>query len=462
MVKSESLHLSQELRQQQTLAPMQLQFVKLLEMNGPEVEDEVRRALDENPALETEESDSPQPSVGDSTPDYIPYYRENISNWSADDRVYEPEASNSGESLIDSLMDQLAQNKQMSELDLETARYIIGNIDPNGYMTRPLRSIADDMAVQSGIDVTDEDMRKVWQAIRQLDPAGVGAVDLRDSILLQLNRLNPSLSVKLATEIIKDYFDIFSLMHYKQLQSMLDISEDELRQAVDVIRSLNPKPGAQISGGVDDRANHITPDFLVETDGDRLNLTLLNNIPQLRIARSFSTDTPVEHKSSTANQANAFIRQRRDEATGFIRALSMRQATLFRMMSAIMQWQRDFFFSEDPASLKPMILKDISDKTGDDISVISRATQGKYVATNRGVYPLRFFFNEARDGDETSSHGVMARLRELIESENTSKPLTDDALTKILVSEGINIARRTVAKYRERMGIPIGRMRKKL
>lgn len=462
MAKSESLHLSQELRQQQTLAPMQLQFVKLLEMNGPEVEDEVRRALDENPALETEESDPPQPSVGDSTPDYIPYYRENISNWSADDRVYEPEASNSGESLIDSLMDQLAQNKQMSELDLETARYIIGNIDPNGYMTRPLRSIADDMAVQSGIDVTDEEMRKVWQAIRQLDPAGVGAVDLRDSILLQLNRLSPSPSVKLATEIIKDYFDIFSLMHYKQLQSMLDISEDELRQAVDVIRSLNPKPGAQISGGVDDRANHITPDFLVETDGDRLNLTLLNNIPQLRIARSFSADTPVEHKSATANQANAFIRQRRDEATGFIRALSMRQATLFRMMSAIMQWQRDFFFSEDPASLKPMILKDISDKTGDDISVISRATQGKYVATNRGVYPLRFFFNEARDGDETSSHGVMARLRELIESENTSKPLTDDALTKILVSEGINIARRTVAKYRERMGIPIGRMRKKL
>jgi len=441
---------------------MQLQFVKLLEMNGPEVEDEVRRALDENPALETEESDSPQPSVGDSTSDYIPYYRENISNWSADDRVYEPEASNSGESLIDSLMGQLAQNKQMSELDLETARYIIGNIDPNGYMTRPLRSIADDMAVQSGIDVTDEEMRKVWQAIRQLDPAGVGAVDLRDSILLQLNRLSPSPSVKLATEIIKDYFDIFSLMHYKQLQSMLDISEDELRQAMDVIRSLNPKPGAQISGGVDDRANHITPDFLVETDGDRLNLTLLNNIPQLRIAQSFSADTPVEHKSATANQANAFIRQRRDEATGFIRALSMRQATLFRMMSAIMQWQRDFFFSEDPASLKPMILKDISDKTGDDISVISRATQGKYVATNRGVYPLRFFFNEARDGDETSSHGVMARLRELIESEDTSKPLTDDALTKILVSEGINIARRTVAKYRERMGIPIGRMRKKL
>ncbi len=463
MAKSESLHLSQELRQQQTLAPMQLQFVKMLEMNGPEVEDEVRRALDENPALETDDNDAPVPAASSrDDSDFIPYYRTNISNSSPDDRIYEPEASNSGESLMEYLLNQLSQNNQLSATDMETARYIIGNIDPNGYMTRPLRSIADDMAIQGGPDVTDDDMRRVWQAVRELDPAGVGAVDLRDSILLQLSRLAPSPQVNLAIEIVRNYFDVFSLMHYRQLQSMLGIKEDELREAVEVIRSLNPKPAAQISGGMDDRVNHISPDFLVETDGDRLNLTLLNNIPQLRIAKSFSADTPVERKTPSGDQVNAFIRQRRDEATGFIRALSMRQATLFRVMSAIMQWQREFFMTEDPATLRPMILKDISDKTGDDISVISRATQGKYVATNRGVYPLRFFFNEARDGDDTSSPGVMARLRELIEAEDSSKPLTDDALTRILASEGINIARRTVAKYRERMGIPIGRMRKRL
>ena len=302
----------------------------------------------------------------------------------------------------------------------------------------------------------------MWRAVRALEPAGVGAVDLRDSILLQLDRLSPSPAVALAREIVRDYFDVFSLMHYDQLRSMLGVTENDLKQAVDVIRSLNPKPGAQISGGEDDRTNHISPDFLVETDGDRLTLSLLNNLPNLRIAASFAADTPVEKKKAVAEQANAFIRQRRDEATGFMRALSMRQTTLFRVMSAIMQWQREFFLTEDPATLRPMILKDISEKTGDDISVISRATQGKYVATNRGVYPLRFFFNEPRDGDEISSPGVMAKLRELIENEDPSKPLTDEALTRALADEGINIARRTVAKYRERMGIPIGRMRKRL
>ena len=318
------------------------------------------------------------------------------------------------------------------------------------------------MAIQNNIDVSDDDMKRVWRAVRALEPAGVGAVDLRDSILLQLHRLSPSPAVALAREIVRDYFDVFSLMHYDQLRSMLGVTENDLRQAVDVIRSLNPKPGAQISGGEDDRTNHISPDFLVETDGDRLTLSLLNNLPSLRIAASFAADTPVEKKKAGAEQANAFIRQRRDEATGFMRALSMRQTTLFRVMSAIMQWQREFFLTEDPATLRPMILKDISEKTGDDISVISRATQGKYVATNRGVYPLRFFFNEPRDGDEISSPGVMAKLRELIENEDPSKPLTDEALTRALADEGINIARRTVAKYRERMGIPIGRMRKRL
>lgn len=462
MAKAESLHLSQELKQQQTLAPLQLQFVRMLEMNGPEVEDEVLRALDENPALETDENDKDLAQEVRQDSDYLPYYRMNVANRSASDPVYEPEAAGAGESLMEFLLDQLSQNVHLSDKDMETARFIIGNIDPNGYMTRTLRSIADDMAIQNNIDVSDDEMKRVWKAVRALEPAGVGAVDLRDSILLQLDRLSPSPAVALAREIVRDYFDVFSLMHYDQLRSMLGVTENELKQAVDVIRSLNPKPGAQISGGEDDRTNHISPDFLVETDGDRLTLSLLNNLPSLRIAASFAADTPVEKKKAGAEQANAFIRQRRDEATGFMRALSMRQTTLFRVMSAIMQWQREFFLTEDPATLRPMILKDISEKTGDDISVISRATQGKYVATNRGVYPLRFFFNEPRDGDEISSPGVMAKLRELIENEDPSKPLTDEALTRALADEGINIARRTVAKYRERMGIPIGRMRKRL
>ena len=319
------------------------------------------------------------------------------------------------------------------------------------------------MAIQTGIDVDPEEVKRVWQIVRTLDPPGVGAADLRDSLLLQLRRLKPSPSVNLALEIVRDYFDLFSLMHYKQLRTSLSISEEQLREAVNVIRSLNPKPGATITGGEDDRLNHIAPDFLVETDSDgRLTLSLLNNLPQLQIAASFAADTGVEKKNPMADQANAFIRQRRDEAGGFIRALSLRQATLFRVMSAIMQWQRPFFLSDDPAMLRPMILKDISEVTGDDISVISRATAGKYVATAHGVYPLKFFFNESRDGDDTSSPTVMARLRELIENEDPDHPLTDQALTRILNQEGINIARRTVAKYRERMAIPVGRLRKQL
>lgn len=440
---------------------MQLQYVKMLEMNGPEVEDEVQRALDENPALETDEADDRVASADTSTP----YYRTEISNRSPNDSYYEPEASAvSGESLMESLTNQLAQDKDLSETDTEIARFIIGNLDPNGYMTRNLHSIADDMAIHAGIEVSDSEVRRVWQLIRRLDPAGVGAVDLRDSLLLQLQRSKSSPRVDLASEIVRDYFDVFSLMHYKQLRSMLGVTDDQLREAVDVIRTLNPKPGAQVNGTDDERANQIAPDFLVEVDGDRLELSLLNNIPQLRIARSFAADTAVEKRRPTgaAEQANAFIKQRRDEAAGFIRALSMRQATLFRVMSAIMQWQREFFITEDSATLRPMILKDISEVTGDGISVISRATAGKYVATNHGVYPLRFFFNEARDGDDASSHSVMARIRQLIENEDKSRPLTDDALTGMLASEGFNIARRTVAKYRERMGIPVGRLRKRL
>ena len=459
MAKSESLRLSQDLKQQQTLAPMQLQFVKMLEMTAPEVEDEVRRALDENPALETDEHPMPLSDSGDNTP----YYRLNASNRSSSDTYFEPEATDSGESLMEHLLGQLRQTRELPDSDIEIARFIIGNLDPNGYLTRTIRPIADDMAIQTGIDVDPEEVKRVWQIVRTLDPPGVGAADLRDSLLLQLRRLKPSPSVNLALEIVRDYFDLFSLMHYKQLRTSLSISEEQLREAVNVIRSLNPKPGATITGGEDDRLNHIAPDFLVETDSDgRLTLSLLNNLPQLQIAASFAADTGVEKKNPMADQANAFIRQRRDEAGGFIRALSLRQATLFRVMSAIMQWQRPFFLSDDPAMLRPMILKDISEVTGDDISVISRATAGKYVATAHGVYPLKFFFNESRDGDDTSSPTVMARLRELIENEDPDHPLTDQALTRILNQEGINIARRTVAKYRERMAIPVGRLRKQL
>lgn len=473
MANSE-LQLNQSLRQQQTLAPVQLQYVKMLEMNTPEVEEEIRRQLDENPALEITETDghtdndsfsetAEQMQLADyRSDDDIPSYRFEAPNRAPDHNYYEAEAVQGGESLMDYLITQLSENKSVTPEQMEIARYIAGNIDSNGYMTRTLRSIADDMSISTGMDVSIEQVREMWNMIRTLDPAGVGAVDLRDSLLLQLKRMRRDADTELATEIVRDYFDLFSLRHYNQLCSLLNISDDRLRVAIDVIKRLNPKPGAQISGGENDHRIHITPDFLVEADGDTLTLTLLNNIPSLGISGSFTPDTELAPRRHGAGSANLFIRQRRDEAANFIRALSMRQETLYRVMAAIMQWQRDFFLTDDPAKLRPMILKDISEVTGYGISAVSRATAGKYVATHSGVYPLKFFFNEPRENDDLSSASVMERIRELIDSEDKQHPLTDDAITRRLTDEGIVIARRTVAKYREKMGFPVGRLRKQL
>lgn len=476
----ESLRLSATQRQQQTLAPMQLQFVRVLEMTGPEAEEEVRRALDENPALEVQpqsEASEPADDFGESaeqlqladyrSEDDIPFYRLDGGRQRDAEPAYEPVAADRGPSMIDYLMGQLSQMPSMSEGDLEVARYIVGSIDDNGYMTRTLRSIIDDIAIQTGIDASEEQVRRVWDAVRSLDPPGIGAIDLRECLLLQLRRLPVTLDSRVATEIVSDYFDLFSLMHFDRLRSILGVDEDRMRRALDLIKTLNPKPGVLISSAdEDDRLRHITPDFLVETDGDTLTLTSLSRIPHLQIEESFRADMPAEHgvTRKSAAEANAFIRQRRDEAAIFIRVIEMRASTLMRVMRAIMLRQRDFFLSgDDPARLRPMILKDIAADTGDDISVISRATAGKYVATHSGVYPLKFFFTERHAGsEEISARSVMEALRDIITEEDPSAPLTDDALTRELVARGYDIARRTVAKYREKLGFPVGRLRHRM
>jgi len=474
----ESLRLSTTQRQQQTLAPMQLQFVRVLEMTGPEAEDEVRRALDENPALEVKpapEAETPSDDYDESaeqlqmadyrTEDDIPFYRLETRNHSADEPYYEPLAVEHGESIMDSLMGQLAQNSTISSSDMEIARYIVGNIDDNGYMTRTLRALTDDMAIQWGLDADEADVRRVWNAVRELDPPGIGAMDLRDSLLLQLQRRPSTEDNKLATEIIRDYFDLFSLMHFDRLRSLLGADESAMRRALDVIKTLNPKPGTLINGTEDDRVRHISPDFLVEVDGDELTLTSLSRIPHLQIEETFRADMGSDSgiRKREAGEANAFIRQKRDEATTFIKVISMRAETLMRVMRAIMLRQRDFFASDDPSQLKPMILKDIASDTGDDISVISRATAGKYVATHQGVYPLKFFFTERhKENDDVSVQKVMSALKEMVESEDHDNPLTDAALTEKLREQGYDIARRTVAKYREKLGIPVGRLRHRM
>lgn len=474
---NESLKLTLAQRQQQTLAPIHLQFVKMLEMNGPEVEEEVRQALDENPALEAVESNegseapdefnesAEQLQLADyGSEDDIPFYRLEAANRSASDAVYEPEAAGGGDSLFTFLMRQLTENAELSRRERTIAESIIGNIDSNGYIERTPAAIADDLAIHDSIDVSPDEVRAMWQRIRALDPPGIAASDLRDSLLLQLARRKPSPPVELATEIVRDYFDLLSLLHFERLTALTGASRQQLKEAMDVIRTLHPKPGILVSPD-DERSRHITPDFFVESDGQRLTLSMLNHIPALQIEQSFTeTSAPGRRQSAAASAASAFIRQKRDEASSFIKALEMRQNTLFRIMSAIMLWQRDFFMTDDRRLLRPMVLKDIAAETGDDISVVSRATAGKYVATAQGVYSLKSLFNERRspDSEQPGTAVVEARLREIIESEDKSSPMSDAEITSHLQAEGFDIARRTVAKYREKMGFPVGRLRKSL
>lgn len=478
----ESLQLSTEQKLQQRLTPQQVQFVRMLEMTGPEIEDEVQRAIDENPALETVEDNDlalDNDSEGDfnesaeqmqladyGSEDDIPSYRLEARNHSVNDEYYEPVAIADGETLMETLTSQLAEY-ELDERQYVIADYIIGNIDDNGYMTRDWMSISDDIAIHVGLDTTWEEVKQVADIVRSLEPAGVGAIDLRDCLLLQLRRKEITPDVKIATEIIADYFDLFSKKHYDRLKSMLSINNEQLKSAMSVICTLNPKPGSVITGAsTEDRTRHIIPDFSVEVDNNQaITITLLNNIPDLQIEATF-VENAIEIPATTSRQereARMFIKQKRDEATGFIKMLKLRQETLYRVMTAIVKLQRDFFLTEDESRLRPMILKDIAALTGYDLSVISRATSGKYVMTPSGIYPLKLFFNERpKEDDDISSHEILAAIKEIIATENKRKPLSDEVITQQLNAKGYDIARRTVAKYREKLGLPVARLRKEM
>ncbi|MCM1029532.1 MAG: RNA polymerase factor sigma-54 [Pseudoflavonifractor sp.] len=500
-----SLSQVQSLKQQQSLSPQQVLYVRLLELNALEMEEEVSRTLDENPALEavsdpmaeaadvsnaTDEEGRPfeesaeSLQLGDfSDAEDVPFVVGDISDsfanflsesGRADPSVRARETADAG--AMSTVMDHLAA--QLAELPLSPrqrliATHIIGNIDDNGYLTVSLPQIADDLAIQDGIEVSPDEVKIVFNAIRQLDPPGICALDLRDCLLLQLRRLgrsdkSPDLAV--ATEMIADFFDFFSKRHFDRLTSALSVDRDRLKRAIDIVRSLNPKPGAMISGShADNLSASITPDFIVDSDGQNIDLEMTNTIPELRVESSFDIDDAAlgiqkGQKSSRAASAASFIRSRRDEATTYINAIRQRRDTLYRVMRAIISLQRDFFTGDgDPTLLHPMILKDVAAITGDDISVISRAATGKYVATRYGTYPLRFFFSEAPTSDIADSPiKILETLRAIIRDEDPANPLGDEALADILAKKGYSLARRTVAKYREKAGIPIARLRKHL
>lgn len=472
-----TLQQQQDLRQLQRLTPMQVQFVRLLEMTGPELESEVDRALDEMPALEIIESQT-KATDNDSfnetaeevqladykNDDDIPSYMLEARNHSVNDTIYTPVAVNDEMTLAEELSSQLSE-LQLTPRQLGIANYIIGNLDSNGYLKRSPEAIADDITFTESVETGADEVTEMIDIIRTLDPAGVGAVDLRDCLLLQLNRRESTVEVITAREIITHYFDMFSKKHFERLADLLGIDLERFTAAVDVISRLNPKPGNQLNDSAIERSGRqIVPELQVDIDSDNnLSVSLLNSIPELAISKSFSADLPMSPSLTQRQRTDAatFIRTRRDEAQSFIKTLQMRQSTLLNVMTAIASLQRDFFLSGDETQLRPMILRDVAALTGYDLSVISRATASKYVTAPSGIYPLKFFFNERpKADDDVTSHQITDAIKTIISREDKRAPLPDEAIASMLSDKGFNIARRTVAKYRERLGLPVARLRK--
>ncbi len=476
---SERLEQSQQLKLQQRINPQQVALGRVLEMTATEFEEAIRRELDENPALEAVE---PREAVADdfhesaddlqradyATDEDIPFYRQDVRNHSADDPVYDAAAlaADDSEDMLPILMDRIKSEFDFSPEEIQVAEYIIGNLDSNGYLTRPLAAIAADMALAEGSEPSAATVRKVFDVVRSLDPPGIGAVDLRDCLLLQLDRRPRSAAVVTATEIIRHYFDIFSKRHFERLQGELGISRADLSEALDIILTLNPRPGAALGGSASsDRSRHITPDFLLDYDEetDRFSLSLGGNMPDLAVEESFRADPDGGRAGTARRDAADYIRRRRDAANNFIALAHQRSATLSAIARAIASIQKEFFVSGDQADLKPMILKDVAERTGLDISSVSRAVSGKYIQTPHGTYALKSLFNERPSADsDASTPAILKNLGEIIDAENKRDPLSDRELTDALAARGFDIARRTVAKYRERLGHPVARLRKEL
>lgn len=478
----ETLNIEQSQQTVQRLSPRQVQFVRLLEMNGPEIEDEVRRQLDDNPALEVVESADMQTENSDETyevsnepyddsintdPDDDPadYMKAGHASTSTD---FAPQIADDSEDLYNYLTLQLGQI-ELPRLTHYIAQYIIGNIDENGYLTRSLSEMSDDISISTGVDITYQQITEAYNVVKSLDPPGVGAVDLRDCLLTQLRRLKPQTEdIKIAIDIIEHNFDLLSKKHYDRLRAQLDVSSTEMRRAINLIKSLNPKPGSGIAPSQTMlRQSHITPDVMLDfRDDNKATVSLTTTLPQLQVERSFVTDPEEAPNLSgaaaqAAKQAQAFVKLKREEAESFIGALKQRSSTLLTVTEAIARLQSEFFLTGDTSKLRPMILKDIANITGLDLSVISRAVSGKYVATDIGVFPLKMFFNEpSNDDTEISTHKILHDLKNIIDREDKRHPLSDEALKEELDKIGYKLARRTVTKYREKLGLPIGRLRK--
>ncbi len=483
-------NLSLQQRLLQKLSPQQIQVIKLLELPMLQLEQRIKKELEENPVLELEENDFSAPEEENpndlktkedadneefSVDDYIndedePSYRYETNNYSKDEKIAEIPYSESN-SFHEYLQEQIAM-VMLNEEDSILAEQIIGNIDEDGYLRRGLEAIVDDVAFSRNILTDETKLSSILHIIHELDPAGVGARDLRESLMLQLSRKGMQREeIRMAYRILEDTFEEFTKKHYDKIQRKFNIDEDNLRDAIDEILKLNPKPGSSFSNNLNKGNQTIIPDFILEIVDDEMILSLnQRNAPEFTISNYYSNMLKSfrdNGKGMTNDQKDAllFVKQKIDSAKWFIDAIRQRQETLMMVMNAMLQFQREFFVEGDETKLKPMILKDIADLTGLDISTISRVSNSKYIQTHFGIYSLKYFFSESmqkEDGEEVSTREIKSILKECIGNENKQKPVTDDELASILNDKGYNIARRTVAKYREQLDIPVARMRKEL
>lgn len=480
-------YLSQKL--QQKLSPQQIQLMKLLQVPTVELEQRIKQEMEENPALEegedhedeaipTEEQaieeneDEPESSNDEfDLTDYFddddtPDYKLSARNEGADDEQREMPLAVAA-TFQEALQAQFALRDVDERMEL-LGEHLIGNLDEDGYLRRGLDQIVNDLAFTANVMTDEAELGKVLKEIQALDPAGVAARDLRECLLLQLERMPNAVDVITAKAIVSGHFEAFTKKHYDRIMERLEIDEDALRDAIEVIVRLNPKPG-NTARDASRPAQAIVPDFAITAVNGQLELSLNGrNAPELRVSRQYR-DMIKEYqrnkKDPAAKDALVFIKQKLDSAKWFIDAIKQRQNTLLITMEAIMEHQKDFFLTGDETKMKPMILKDIAEKVGMDISTVSRVANSKYVQTDHGTYLLKFFFSESLttdSGEEVSTREVKKILEEAILAEDKKNPLTDDELTALLRGKGYNIARRTVAKYREQLQMPVARLRKEL
>ena len=462
--------LDQKLQQKllQKLSPQQIQMIKLLEVPAMQLEQRIKKELEENPALEEgpEEDEIPDEENDDvdeeqaereqeefALDDYlndedIPDYRLQINNTSKDDERRDEIPYASGASFHENLIQQFNMRVDTEREEI-LGEYIIGNIDDDGYLRREVENMVDDLAFLQNITTTAEELNAVLQIIQDLEPAGVGARDLRECLLLQIERKDQSHpSVALTKTVLTDFFEEFSRRHYEKIMSRLGKSEEEMKAVIDEVLKLNPKPGGSFNDPYTKSAQHIIPDFILEESDGGLELSLNNrNIPELKVSRGYSEMLESYSRDRKAGKQNKdavmFVKQKLDAARWFIDAMRQRQNTLLLTMNAILEYQKEYFVEGDDTKLKPMILKDVAEMTGLDISTVSRVANSKYIQTHFGIYPLKFFFSEGMQtdaGDEVSTREIK----------------------RILQEKGYQIARRTVAKYREQLNIPVARMRKEI